>query len=575
MRRSILDLKVLWLVPLALATVGVPSRAIARDASVGVGVNWGAPTVGSTTTGGLSTSAQGIGGFGTTIPASARTLRITYRSASLQCCVAIDPRDSRLTGRDLVLTNLQPETAEIQMSAFATDFAPAEGLSATCSTNPSAVALPCDSRFATPSFASEARNVTVVSGTRTSAGALRVFALPFLLQNDLSPAPGGFAGSPVTARFTVVDAAIGVDSDSLTARSVNAGGTESGIEIASKTPCSDIDGPFCSPGGSLNVAGVQVVTKPADYPIGAAKLKLHAANLTGGEMNAAYGFTVNTVFTPTRTATTKPTSTRTFTNTPTIAPTRTPTTPAPTATVTATYRPTGTLQPTRTRTVTPTPTKTKTPTITPTSTVTNTPTSTWTPTRTPTVTATYTVTYTMTPANLECKGTPVSHPLSGDAIALVDDGDPSDRVVKVRISNAYGIDVEDGSDPAFCGATLSIIGGKSGDGVAVISLPPGLWETVGDWRGIRAIRGYRYRDHLSRYGIRTIRLIPGKGGRGTLVIKGGGENWPYRVTRPQTEPVHFRLQIGNDIYCTDFGSASINKSGRFISHKGAAPVTCQ
>ena len=526
----------------------------------------------ATMTGDYGTSTQGIGGFGDEIPNAVKLLRITYRSASTQCCVAIDPRDSRLAGRNVVLTSLRPESAAITLAGFASSFAPSEGLPQQCSTSPSEVALACDARYATPSFASEVRQVTVVGGSRTEVGDLTVFPVPFLIDGTLIPAPASAVTVPLAARFTVADAGLGIDSGTIVT-AAGAVGAQGYLPIVSKTACSDLTGPPCSTGGQLGVAGFQVVTAAIPGPVGAARISIHAGNQTGAVLDTAYDFLIGSVQTPTPVRI--PTATRTATLVPTS--TRTPTsirTSTPTPTITSTRKPTSTRVPSSTPSRTSTFTVTPTPTNTSTRTATRTPTVTRTSTRTPSVTPTYTATHTFTP-DTRCSGVPAPHPVRAKGLYLNDpsiSGNPADadgRKVKVSINNELALAEPLSSDPTFCGAELRIIGTGRGDGSAIVDLPPGLWEPVGF---PRAARGYMYRDPLERYGIKRIRINPKEGG-GIVYISGGGADWPYRITHAQGG-VTFRLQIGNDVICSEFKTLQVNKPGRVIAHKAARPLTC-
>lgn len=563
-----LNLKTLLLGGVAIVwAVGAASAAGRDDGSVALSVRWvGGGAASSQTSGDLAVNNAGIGGFGSNIPKSVDRIRITYSSASTQCCVAFDPRDSRLGGRNVVLTNLRAESADITLAGFPGTSVPSGGYAATCNTNPSEIRLSCDDdSFATPSFVSDVRHVIIVGGTRTEVGDLTVFPVPFLLVDALVPGPGGVAASPLSARLTIVEAQDGVLPQSIQLQAQQSSNSNAGI--ATISGCNDLVGPLCSPGGSLQVSGYQVISAPIPYALGNAGLRVVASNASGRKLDTAYSFTINSLSTPTRTATSIPTSTRTFTATRTATRTYTVT---PTATKTATRRPTVTAAPTRTRTNTPTRTRTSTPTVTPSNTSTPTLTATRTPTRTRTITLTPTATYTAT-VDTSCSNAPEPHPVGADSLRIIDSADADERRVKLHIHRETGIDSLPVSDPTFCGAELRIVGTGRGDGSAIITLPPGLWDPVGY---PRASRGYRYWDPLVRFGIREVRLVPYTDRRGgSLVISGGGAGWPYRITQRQSM-INFRLQIGNDVYCSEFRDLSTNRVGRVGARNGVKPRTC-
>ncbi|HYD47398.1 MAG TPA: hypothetical protein VEB21_03585, partial [Terriglobales bacterium] len=536
---------------LLLAACGNGSLESTQTGAVDLQVGWGdEPDAAAASSGNYASQSHGLGGFGDVIPKAVRRVRITYQSQSTQCCVAFDPRDARLAGRNIVLTNLLPENATISLAGFPTDFAPSGSLPSTCSTSPAEVALPCAGQgFATASFASEIRHVTVVGGSRTDAGELRVFPVPFLVDGTVIPAPGGVAGSPMAARFTIADAGIGVDAGSI---AVNGGQLspplDVGATIASKTACSDLTGPPCSANGQLGVAGFQVVTSPVGFGLGGARMRVRADNLSGSRLDTSYDFLIGAVFTPTFTQSFAPTATRTptQTRTRTATPPRTPTailSSTPTHTRTATRRPTSSRTPTRTFTRSYTPTRTATAANTATPTLTGTATSTRTPTSSPTVTPTFTATYTLTP-DLSCGGAHVSLPVRGRSL-LLSDRAPETRKFKVSITNDLALTNPLTSDPTQCGARLQLVGTGRGDGSAVVDLPAAYWYAVGY---PRAARGYRYFDPLKRHGVSRVRIQTDDGG-GDVVLTGGGEEWPFRVTHSQG-PIQFLLQIGNDVLCS-------------------------
>jgi parallel beta-helix repeat protein len=122
-------------------------------------------------------------GFGSSIPSSVRTVRISFDSSAGQsCCLAIAPGDVPIdsTGHGaLVLGTLPGGLATVVIAGFATDFAPAPpGITQLCDTSPAGVAQPCDTnRDADPNFLSDPHSVTIQPGVITDAGDICVAAV--------------------------------------------------------------------------------------------------------------------------------------------------------------------------------------------------------------------------------------------------------------------------------------------------------------------------------------------------------------------------------------------------------------
>jgi hypothetical protein len=238
------------------------------------------------------TARAAHGGFGPTIPASVRTVVIKFQSAAepLPRCVAVDPTTTPIdptTGQRLVvLRQLPGGPGTVTISGFATDVATATEI--------------CQGlRFNTPSFSSNSQPVEIVPGTRTDAGDIDVFALPFPLENTLHPPPDSSTATPVTIDFTLAAATVegvgGIDPQSITIDFTQGGGSvESNVE-PTLTTCDDVAGPPCSPNGTLGVAGFVVQSMPLALDPGAATIYIHA-DIIGGDrpLDFTYTFTVLT-----------------------------------------------------------------------------------------------------------------------------------------------------------------------------------------------------------------------------------------------------------------------------------------
>ena len=230
---------------------------------------------------GAGTESRPSAAFGPTLPASVQTVRIEFNSASgLKCCLAVDP--TRLptnpdTGRRvLVLDALPSGSASLTLAGFATDFAPAAAAVEACPTKPSGVGDACDAtRRATPSFESDPRQVTIVGGAQTNAGDIPVFAVPFLL--DLTPQSGDSVANPVAIRFAVVDASSGIDEGSVSTTITQTGRPTASLDLA-MTACDDAGARPCSPGRELGVRGFQAVATAGALNLGAAQVRVQAAN---------------------------------------------------------------------------------------------------------------------------------------------------------------------------------------------------------------------------------------------------------------------------------------------------------
>jgi parallel beta-helix repeat protein len=122
-------------------------------------------------------------GFGSSIPSSVSTVRITFESSSgLRCCMAVAPEDVPVdaTGHGALVLDLLPAgLATVAIAGFATDFAPApQGITQLCETDPAGGGQPCDpARDAAPNYLSDPREVSIQPGLVTDAGDICVAAV--------------------------------------------------------------------------------------------------------------------------------------------------------------------------------------------------------------------------------------------------------------------------------------------------------------------------------------------------------------------------------------------------------------
>ena len=163
------------------------------------------------------------------------------------------------------------------------------------------------------------------------------------------------------------------------------------------------------------------------------------------------------------------------------------------------------------------------------------------------------------------------HPVAGDALLLKDPvGKPDKRQVSFKATRDLAIAPTTGPDPRTVGATLEITGGGGGDGATgPIGLAPNLWKGLGNPPGSK---GYKYYDKTRSTGVKQVMLKPGSKG-GTLQVTGGGLNWPYAVTQPQSA-VSVRLQVGDDTYCASFSTFTRNQVGKVQAKNALAPASC-
>jgi len=249
--------------------------------------------------GGTSAAASGEttsvtrGSFGVDLPGAVKTVRISFDSdAGLHCCLAVDPTTLPIdpgTGRRfLVLDQLPTGGATVALAGFAVNFAPIANEVAACPTDPAGSGQACDpTRIAPASFLSDPQRVNIAGGTETNAGDIPVFAVPFVF--NLNPDVGSNTVNPVTATFTVADAASGIDS-----QSVSYDIAQASSATLTLTACDDATNTKCSSGGALHVAGLKVVRQAQALPLGDATAHIGARNLatTPRTLDFSYAFSV-------------------------------------------------------------------------------------------------------------------------------------------------------------------------------------------------------------------------------------------------------------------------------------------
>jgi len=239
------------------------------------------------------------GGDGSELPAAIHTVRIVFVSdAGLRCCLALDPRtvpvDSGSGLRLLVLDALPPGPGTLRLSAYVTDFAPAaQEITDMCPTNPANVGQRCDTtRVATPSFESDPHTVMITPGTRAASPEINVHALPFLI--DLHPEQGDSAESPVPIAFTAVDAATGIDGNSIAIEASFRSLTKRVPITLSACDDNTTTTTPCSAQGQLQVSGFHAVAAPLQLPPGVVSLRIVVQNqaLPPRQLDFSYDFTV-------------------------------------------------------------------------------------------------------------------------------------------------------------------------------------------------------------------------------------------------------------------------------------------
>lgn len=169
-----------------------------------------------------------------------------------------------------------------------------------------------------------------------------------------------------------------------------------------------------------------------------------------------------------------------------------------------------------------------------------------------------------------CWSGAADRPIPGERLSLTDPSNPTKRALRFRAAPTPTIDPISGDDPTTVGATLRIRGGGSGDGDSGdLALDAARWSALGNPPGSK---GYRYFDKARTVGVRSVAVKSGRNG-GRIAVGGGGANWPYAITQPQTS-VAVQLTIGADTYCARFTSFRRNEAGKVKAAPAPAPPDC-
>jgi cysteine-rich repeat protein len=165
------------------------------------------------------------------------------------------------------------------------------------------------------------------------------------------------------------------------------------------------------------------------------------------------------------------------------------------------------------------------------------------------------------------------HPVAGDTLLLKDPvGKPEKRVVSFKAIRDLAIDPSAAGDPRVLGAIVEFTGGGAGDGATgPIALPAGgFWKALGSPPGSR---GYKFYDKTRTYGgIKQVMFKPGSKG-GQLQISGGGANWHYAVTQPQSG-VMVRFTVGTEVSLAGFTSFTKNIATKVQAKNALVPLDC-
>jgi cysteine-rich repeat protein len=153
---------------------------------------------------------------------------------------------------------------------------------------------------------------------------------------------------------------------------------------------------------------------------------------------------------------------------------------------------------------------------------------------------------------------------------MKDPGDPARRRVLFRSSKQPAIAPDASNDPRVGGATLEVIGSGAGDGsTGALGLPEEFWTALGNPPGSK---GFKFLDRSSTQGVSKVLFKPGANG-GRLLIRGGGEAWPYEITQPQGE-ITVRFTSGEDTFCSTFEEFLRNEPGSVLARDAAPPIAC-
>ncbi len=312
---------------------------LAGTSSLGFRVLWQeAPVSGSLQIGRHNTARAAS--FGSTIPAAVNTVRIQLRASgingSLSCCVAVRRGSQAFADRSLTLAALPAGDLEVSIAGYASDFAPADGVTAKCATRPDSAGTACDGdRGQLASFGSAPATVTVQPAERADAGDILMYPLPFLI--GLQPEPDASVDGPqLPIRFTVVSAIHDVVANSVGVQATPAGARSAAtFNLRSSTVCDDATANPCSPGGNLEVRGLLIDGLIDGLTAGTANVSITARNDDTPQRNMSFQYPI-VVNSGASTTTTLPTTTSTSSTTSSTTTTSTTTTSTTSSTTTST-----------------------------------------------------------------------------------------------------------------------------------------------------------------------------------------------------------------------------------------------
>jgi cysteine-rich repeat protein len=162
------------------------------------------------------------------------------------------------------------------------------------------------------------------------------------------------------------------------------------------------------------------------------------------------------------------------------------------------------------------------------------------------------------------------HPIGAEVLRMKDPGNARKRRILFRATGEPDLIPSIEDDPRASGARLEITGSGAGDGAAgPIVLPPSLWEGLGSPSGSK---GYVYEDPDASTGVRRVVFKRTPMG-GSLVVRGRGRTWPYRITQPQGA-IDVRFAVGDEIYCAQVAGFATNGDGRVVGRDAGAPLSC-
>lgn len=249
----------------------------ASGGEVAFAVNWERPGSAALLAG---SSQEAADTFTSPIPPSVSAIGFILRPAApaAPCCIAVLRGSQAFLDRRIVLANVASGLGSLEVYGFPTPFAPSNGVSAVCPTNPGGQGVACSGNPNTlPSYGSDEIPVDVVAGERNFV-TVDVQSLPFLL--DLDPEDGGRTDNhQPEVNFTVVDAVNSIN-PSVSIR-LKAGQLVNQAAIETAEECQDGSSalPDCSAGGALEVRGLRITSQATQhFASGGVELRIQASN---------------------------------------------------------------------------------------------------------------------------------------------------------------------------------------------------------------------------------------------------------------------------------------------------------